>query len=64
MRDVAPAATLPAPENLSTPEKEILGKILFWEEQMGSDDKMACGTCHRGEKHPEGPRRGADDGVF
>lgn len=24
----------------------MLGKILFWEEQLSSDDTIACGTCH------------------
>jgi len=34
------------PENPITPAKVVLGKILFWEEQLSSDDSMACGTCH------------------
>lgn len=34
------------PENLSTPEKIVLGKILFWEEQLSSNNETACGTCH------------------
>jgi len=25
----------------------VLGKILFWDEQLSSDDTVACGTCHR-----------------
>jgi cytochrome c peroxidase len=40
-----PPVTFP-PENPYTPEKAILGKILFWEEQMSSDNTQACGTCH------------------
>ena len=37
----------PAPaENLITEEKRVLGKILFWDEQLSSDDTVACGTCH------------------
>lgn len=35
------------PENLPTLDKILLGKILFWEEQLSSDDTVACGTCHR-----------------
>ncbi|MEZ4272583.1 MAG: cytochrome c peroxidase [Myxococcota bacterium] len=35
------------PENPHTDEKAILGKILFWDEQLSSDDSVACGTCHR-----------------
>ena len=33
-------------ENPITAEKATLGKILFWEEQLSSDDTVACGTCH------------------
>ncbi len=57
------------PQNPQTPAKIVLGKILFWEEQLSSDDSVACGTCHlpefggsdgrlAGGQHP-GP-----DGVF
>jgi cytochrome c peroxidase len=54
-------------ENPVTPEKAVLGKMLFFEEQLSSDDTMACATCHavaggftdqRDGQHP-----GAD-GVF
>ena len=34
-------------ENPVTEEKRILGKLLFWEEQLSSDNTMACGTCHQ-----------------
>ena len=33
--------------NPITEEKRILGKLLFWEEQLSSDNTMACGTCHQ-----------------
>ncbi len=33
-------------QNPQTPEKIILGKFLFWDEQLSSDDSVACGTCH------------------
>lgn len=33
-------------QNPQTPQKVILGKFLFWEEQLSSDDSVACGTCH------------------
>ncbi len=37
----------PVPDgNPLTPEKTILGKILFWDEQLSSDNTVACGTCH------------------
>lgn len=35
--------------NPITEEKRILGKLLFWEEQLSSDNTMACGTCHQFE---------------
>jgi cytochrome c peroxidase len=34
------------PQNAYSADKAVLGKILFWEEQMSSDDTTACGTCH------------------
>lgn len=34
------------PQNPITQEKAILGKILFWDEQLSSDGSIACGTCH------------------
>ncbi|HET6202424.1 MAG TPA: cytochrome c peroxidase [Planctomycetota bacterium] len=34
------------PENPITPAKAVLGKILFWDEQLSSDNTVACGTCH------------------
>jgi cytochrome c peroxidase len=45
-----PPPPLPPPpvpaENPITPQKVVLGKILFFEEQLSSDDTMACATCH------------------
>jgi len=43
------------PGNPLTEEKRVLGKILFWDEQLSSDDSVACGTCHL-------PERGGNDG--
>lgn len=34
------------PQNPTTPPKAILGKLLFWEEQLSSNNRVACGTCH------------------
>lgn len=34
-------------ENPVTEEKRVLGKILFWDEQLSSDNTVACGTCHQ-----------------
>jgi cytochrome c peroxidase len=33
-------------QNPITPQKAILGKLLFWEEQLSSNNRVACGTCH------------------
>jgi cytochrome c peroxidase len=35
------------PENPITEQKRILGKLLFWDEQLSSDNTVACGTCHK-----------------
>ena len=43
-------------ENPYSHDKAILGKILFWEEQMSSDDTVACGTCHRSASGGSDPR--------
>jgi len=40
---IAPAANPP------TPAKVVLGKVLFWDEQLSSSGRVACGTCHRPE---------------
>ncbi|MBM3962883.1 MAG: di-heme enzyme, partial [Planctomycetes bacterium] len=44
------AAQLPTPyvppQNPQSPAKIVLGKVLFWDEQLSSDDTVACGTCH------------------
>jgi cytochrome c peroxidase len=47
---IARADLPPVPQpaaNPPTEEKRILGKILFWDEQLSSDNTVACGTCHR-----------------
>lgn len=43
-------------ENPMLPDQDILGKFLFWEEQMSSDNTMACGTCHIHETGGSDPR--------
>ena len=50
------------PENPLTEEKRILGKILFWDEQLSSDDTVACGTCHRPAAGGADPRSGLHPG--
>src|SRR5262245_54798692 len=44
------------PENPITPQKAVLGKILFWDEQMSSHNTMACGGCHRAASGGSDPR--------
>ncbi|MDX2146666.1 MAG: cytochrome c peroxidase [Planctomycetota bacterium] len=34
------------PENPITESKRVLGKILFWDEQLSSDNTMSCASCH------------------
>ncbi|CAN5793779.1 hypothetical protein BH11PLA1_BH11PLA1_23450 [soil metagenome] len=34
-------------ENPITENKRVLGKILFWDEQLSTADTVSCGTCHR-----------------
>ena len=40
-----PPQPVPA-QNQITAQKATLGKLLFWEEQMSTDNRVACGTCH------------------
>ena len=56
------------PENPLSEEKIRLGQALFFEEQLSSDDTMACATCHLPEAGGGDPRAGARhpgvDGVL
>jgi cytochrome c peroxidase len=67
---LAQLPTVPFPvANPPTPAKVTLGKILFWEEQLSSDDSIACGTCHLPEFGGGDPRTGqaphpGPDGLF
>ena len=61
----------PAPsENPITEQKRVLGKALFWDEQLSSDETMDCGTCHMPGHGGSDPRAGGPalnpgpDGVF
>lgn len=47
------------PGNPSTPEKIELGRALFFEEQLSTDDTMACATCHLPATGGADPRAGA-----
>jgi cytochrome c peroxidase len=33
-------------ENPPSEAKRLLGKILFWDEQLSTDNSVACGSCH------------------
>ena len=55
----------PPPEpitNLTTEPKRVLGKILFWDEQLSSDGTIACGTCHQPAAGGSDPRVGVNPG--
>lgn len=56
-----PPAPFP-PENPLTESKRVLGKILFWDEQLSSDNTMACGTCHMPVRGGTDPRVGLNPG--
>jgi len=57
-----PPVPVPA-ENPITEPKRVLGKILFWDEQLSSDGTVACGTCHRPSAGGGDPRAGRHPGV-
>jgi len=67
---LACAALDPVPvpvENPITEEKRVLGKILFWDEQLSSDNTVACGSCHLPAAGGGDPRLGqhpGPDGEF
>jgi len=50
-----PTVLYPA-ENPASDDKAMLGKFLFWDEQVGELDSMACGTCHRSAAGGSDPR--------
>jgi cytochrome c peroxidase len=46
----------PPPGNQITPEKALLGKALFWDEQLSSTGLTACATCHIPSAGGQDPR--------
>jgi len=53
-------------ENPLTEPKRVLGKILFWDEQLSSDSTMSCGTCHipsSGSADPRVALNPGNDGI-
>jgi cytochrome c peroxidase len=57
-----PPVPVPA-ENPITEPKRVLGKILFWDEQLSSDGTVACGTCHRPGAGGGDPRAARHPGI-
>src|SRR5262245_66083593 len=57
-----PPVPVPAENPLTEPER-VLGKMLFWDEQLSSDGSIACGTCHRPAQGGADPRVGRNPGV-
>ncbi|MCB9896858.1 MAG: hypothetical protein H6825_02515 [Planctomycetes bacterium] len=56
-------------ENPMLTDQDVLGKFLFWEEQISTDNTMACGTCHIHEAGGADPRavnkpHPGPDGIF
>lgn len=50
-----PPPIIPA-ENPITDAKRVLGKALFWDEQLSSDNTTSCGSCHMPEQGGSAPR--------
>jgi len=44
------------PGNPVTPSKALLGKTLFWDEQLSSTRTISCGSCHLPEAGGSDPR--------
>ncbi|MEO6597132.1 MAG: cytochrome c peroxidase [Planctomycetota bacterium] len=57
-----PPVPVPA-QNPITPAKAVLGKILFWDEQLSANNTVACGTCHRPSSGGGDPRRSPHPGL-
>ncbi len=60
--------TVPFPVgNEFSEEKRVLGKVLFYDEQLSADNTVACATCHVQTAAGADPRRTRNpgpDGVF
>ncbi|MEY4514808.1 MAG: hypothetical protein RLZZ450_6930 [Pseudomonadota bacterium] len=58
-RDAFAVVYAPPPHpvgNVYTDAKALLGKALFWDEQLSADGSVACGTCHTPEAGGSDPR--------
>lgn len=59
-----PIPALPVPTNNPvTVNKRLLGKALFWDEQLSSTRTMACGTCHIPTAGGSDPRSTGSDAT-
>ncbi len=60
--------TVPVPvENPITEDKRLLGKALFYDEQLSTDNTVSCATCHWhpvGGAEPNPARHPGFDGLF
>jgi len=56
------------PGNALNDRRALLGKVLFWDEQLSADRTMACGTCHAsrtgGNDANGGARHPGADGIL
>ena len=51
------------PANPLSEEKRILGKILFWDEQLSTSMAVSCGTCHSFSRAGTDPRLARNAGI-
>ena len=51
------------PQNPITEPKRVLGKILFWEEQLSTTNTVSCGTCHVPARAGTDPRIAVHPGI-
>jgi cytochrome c peroxidase len=58
-----PLPPVPVPQgNQITEAKRILGKVLFWDEQLSTTNAMSCGTCHMPSAGGGDPRVARNNG--
>ncbi|MDU0354068.1 cytochrome-c peroxidase [Paraglaciecola aquimarina] len=50
-------------ENRHSEAKRVLGKILFWDEQLSTDNSIACGSCHLPSRSGADSRIGLEPGF-
>src|ERR1051326_8846724 len=50
------------PENPITEQKRVLGKVLFFDEQLSMSNTVSCATCHVSGRGGADPRRAPNPG--